>query len=31
MEPGALQSLRDRAALIACYSRDENRLIVCHG
>jgi hypothetical protein len=31
MEPGALQRLRDRAALIACHSGDENRSIVCHG
>jgi hypothetical protein len=31
MEPGALQCLRDRAALIACHSGDENRSIVCHG
>jgi hypothetical protein len=30
MEPGALQRLRDRAALIACHSADENRSIVCH-
>src|SRR6516164_10570864 len=30
MEPGALQRLRDRAALIACHSGDENRSIVCH-
>src|ERR1700722_11248189 len=30
-EPGALQRLRDRAALIACYSGDENRSIVRHG
>ena len=27
MEPGALQRLRDRAALIACHSGDENRSI----
>ena len=31
MEPGALQRLRDRAALIACHPGDENRSIVCHG
>jgi hypothetical protein len=31
MEPGALQSLRDRAALIACHSGDENRSLACHG
>src|ERR1700683_3695706 len=31
MEPGALQRLRDRAALIACHSGDENRSIACHG
>ncbi len=31
MEPGALQRLRDRAALIACRSGDENRSIACHG
>src|SRR5882724_7530599 len=31
MESGALQRLRDRAALIACYSGDENRSIACHG
>jgi hypothetical protein len=30
-EPGALQRLRDRAALIACHSGDENRAIVRHG
>src|SRR4029077_8948129 len=29
-EPAALQRLRDRAALIACYSGDENRSIVRH-
>jgi hypothetical protein len=29
-EPGALQRLRDRAALLACHSGDENRSIVCH-
>src|SRR6202521_4762302 len=31
MEPGALQRLRDRAALIARHSGDENRSIACHG
>src|SRR5271167_769207 len=31
VEPGALQRLRDRAALIACHSGDENRSIVFHG
>jgi hypothetical protein len=31
MEPGALECLRDRAALIACHAGDENRSIVCHG
>ena len=31
IEPGALQRLRNRAALIACHSGDENRSIVCHG
>src|SRR5580700_3845965 len=31
IEPAALQSLRDRATLIACHSGDENRSIVCHG
>ena len=31
MEPGALQRLRDRAALIACHSGNKNRSIVCHG
>jgi len=31
IEPGALQRLRDRAALIACHSGDENRSIACHG
>jgi hypothetical protein len=31
MESGALQRLRDCAALIACHSGDENRSIVCHG
>ncbi len=31
MEPGALQRLRDRAALIACHSGDENRSIARHG
>ena len=30
MEPDTLQRLRDRAALIARYSGDENRSIVCH-
>src|SRR5258707_10496071 len=30
-ESGALQRLRDRAALIACYSGDENRSIARHG
>src|SRR5579862_3075305 len=30
-EPGALQRPRDRAALIACHSGDENRSIACHG
>src|ERR1700730_10041969 len=30
-EPGALQRLRDRAALIACHSGDENRSIARHG
>src|SRR5438477_8259841 len=30
MEPGALERLRDRAALIACHSGDENRSIACH-
>src|SRR6202030_2567394 len=30
MEPGALQRLRDRAALIACHSGDENRSIARH-
>src|SRR5260221_3971017 len=29
-EPAALRRLRDRAALIACYSGDENRSIVRH-
>ena len=29
--PAALQRLRDRAALIACHSGDENRSIVRHG
>src|SRR5579864_7848757 len=29
-EPGALQRLSDRAALIACYSGDENRSIARH-
>src|SRR6185369_11059429 len=31
MEPAALQRLRDRAALIACHSGDENRSIAWHG
>src|SRR5260370_15579123 len=31
MEPGALQRARDRAALMACYSGDENRSIAGHG
>src|SRR6266446_8130226 len=31
MEPGALQRPRDRAALIACHSGDENRSIARHG
>src|SRR5258708_1995402 len=31
IEPGALQRLGDRAALIACHSGDKNRSIVCHG
>jgi hypothetical protein len=31
IEPGALQRLRDRAALVACHSRDENSSIACHG
>ena len=30
MEPCALQRLRDRAALIACHSGDENRSIARH-
>src|ERR1700681_1429552 len=30
-EPGALQRLRNRAALIACHSGDENRSIARHG
>src|SRR6202011_2390314 len=30
MEPGAMQRLRDRAALLACYSGDENRSIAGH-
>jgi hypothetical protein len=30
MEAGSPQSLRDRAALIACQSGNENRSIVCH-
>jgi hypothetical protein len=30
-EPAALQRLRDRAALIACHSGDENRSIARHG
>ena len=30
MEPTALERLRDRAALIACHSGNENRSIVCH-
>jgi hypothetical protein len=30
MEPGALQRLSDRAALIAGHSGDENRSIACH-
>src|ERR1700693_4929388 len=31
MEPVALQRLSDRAALISCHSRDENRSSACHG
>jgi hypothetical protein len=31
IEPGALQRLSDRAALIACHAGDENRSIACHG
>src|SRR5882724_4634011 len=31
MESGALQSLRDRAALLACHSGDEYRSIALHG
>jgi hypothetical protein len=31
IEPGALQRPRDRAALIACHSGDENRSIARHG
>jgi hypothetical protein len=31
MEPAVLQRLRDRAALIACNSGDENRPIARHG
>ena len=31
IEPGALQRLRDRAALMACHSGDENRSITRHG
>jgi hypothetical protein len=31
IEPGALQRLRDRAALIACHSGDENRAVARHG
>src|ERR1700736_5765996 len=30
MEPGAMQRPRDRAALLACYSGDENRSIAGH-
>src|SRR5947209_8674252 len=30
MEPGALQRVRDRAALMACHSGDENRSIAGH-
>jgi hypothetical protein len=30
MEPGALQRLRDRAALITCHPGDENRSIARH-
>ena len=30
-EPAALQRLRDRAALMACHSGDENRSIARHG
>jgi hypothetical protein len=30
METAALQRLRNRAALIACHSGNENRPIVCH-
>src|SRR5579862_7412761 len=29
MEPGALQGLRHRSALLACHSGDENRSIAC--
>src|SRR5258707_11029397 len=31
MEPGALQRVRDRAALMACHSGDENRTFAGHG
>src|SRR5256885_1202387 len=31
MEAGALQRVRDRAALMACHSGDENRSIAGHG
>jgi len=30
-ESGALQRVRDRAALMACHSGDENRSIARHG
>jgi hypothetical protein len=30
MEPGTVQRVRDRAALIACHSGDENRSIARH-
>ena len=30
IEPGALERPRNRAALIACHSGDENRSIACH-
>jgi hypothetical protein len=30
-EPAVLQRLRDRAALMACHSGDENRSIARHG
>src|SRR4029077_4853313 len=31
IKPGALARPRHRAALLACYSGDENRSIACHG